>query len=227
MTTPMTLEAFRATGQRVSIETACEALNEDASTFEGAQAVWLYDGLTYIEERSHAVGGAPMPAPFYVQIERDDYSGTKEQMEARLWFDFVAYECIPDSDWTTGNLTTLLNDWCAWTGIEPASADELRVALCVNPPEDRSYEENNRIGFLEWFILVWNDAQAKEDLYGGGIYLPEHHTTLITRSAPAWAWSVIDETLAMDAQSSAFDPELREKIGRALQAMLDACEADE
>ena len=162
MTTPMTLEAFRATGQRVSIETACEALNEDASTFEGAQAIWLYDGLTYIEERSHAVGGAPMPAPFHLIIERDSFCGTKEQMEARLWFDFAAFECIHDMEWTTAELTTLLNEWCAWKGIEPASADELRVALCVNPPEDRSHEENDRIGFLEWFIYLWDHAEARE-----------------------------------------------------------------
>jgi hypothetical protein len=44
---------------------------------------------------------------------------------------------------------------------------------------------------------------------------------LITRSAPQWAWDVIDETLAMDAQSSAFDPELRDEIDAALAAMTD------
>jgi hypothetical protein len=222
MTTPMTLEAFRATGQRVSIETACEALNEDASTFEGAQAIWLYAGLTYIEERSLAQGGAPMPAPFYVQIERDDYSGTKEQVEARLWFEWACSECTPAEAWTTADLTTLLSDWCAFTGMEPASAEELFLTACAKPMNERSYEELRRAYFLHWFLDLWDKVQAKE-----GIHVPEHDSELVTRSAPAWAWEVIDETLAMDAQSSAFDPDLREKIGKALEAMIDASEAGE
>jgi hypothetical protein len=42
---------------------------------------------------------------------------------------------------------------------------------------------------------------------------------MITRQAPAWAWDIIDETLAMDAQSRAFDRALRDDIKRALEAM--------
>lgn len=42
---------------------------------------------------------------------------------------------------------------------------------------------------------------------------------MITRQAPAWAWDIIDETLAIDAQSRAFDPHLRNAIGDALAAM--------
>jgi len=42
---------------------------------------------------------------------------------------------------------------------------------------------------------------------------------MITRQAPAWAWDIIDETLAADARSSAFDSHLRNAIGDALSAM--------
>lgn len=46
-------------------------------------------------------------------------------------------------------------------------------------------------------------------------------TDRITRSAPAWAWDLIDETLAMDAQSSAFDAELRQRISDAHDAIVE------
>lgn len=44
---------------------------------------------------------------------------------------------------------------------------------------------------------------------------------VITRSAPRWAWDLIDETLAMDAKSRAFSQELREEISRAHSAILE------
>lgn len=47
---------------------------------------------------------------------------------------------------------------------------------------------------------------------------------LVTRSAPAWAWEIIDETLAMDERSKAFSADLRENIGAANTAMMLACE---
>lgn len=178
MTTPTTLEAFRATGERVSIETACKAINVDPEAFEGAQAVWLYAGLTYIEERSHAAGGAPMPAPFYVQIERDDYSGTKEQIEARLWFEWVCSEGVAPATWTTDDLATLLNDWCAWTGhyspSEAPSADELLYAMTIKPENERSHEERRRIEFLNWFIELWWKAQGREDRAAQPLPVPSH-----------------------------------------------------
>jgi hypothetical protein len=51
---------------------------------------------------------------------------------------------------------------------------------------------------------------------------------IVSRAAPAWAWELIDETLAMDAQSKAFDEDTRKAVGRALAAMILASEeADE
>ena len=47
---------------------------------------------------------------------------------------------------------------------------------------------------------------------------------IVTRSAPRWAWDIIDETLAMDERSKAFDQETREDIGTATTAMMLACE---
>ena len=39
------------------------------------------------------------------------------------------------------------------------------------------------------------------------------------RHAPKWAWDTIDETLALDAESSAFDLALRREIDAALNEM--------
>ncbi len=44
-------------------------------------------------------------------------------------------------------------------------------------------------------------------------------TTMVLRAAPQWAWDTIDETLALDAQSAAFDSALRREVGVAAAAM--------
>lgn len=46
----------------------------------------------------------------------------------------------------------------------------------------------------------------------------------VDRSAPRWAWEIIDATLAADATSKAFDSNLRKQISDALAAMIQACE---
>ncbi len=51
----------------------------------------------------------------------------------------------------------------------------------------------------------------------------DYQNELVDRCAPRWAWEVIDETLAADALSSAFDPTLRQQIQLALEAMIQAC----
>lgn len=46
---------------------------------------------------------------------------------------------------------------------------------------------------------------------------------MVTRAAPRWAWYIIDDTLACDASSSAFDPALRKQVSQALTAMVLTC----
>lgn len=50
---------------------------------------------------------------------------------------------------------------------------------------------------------------------------------MVTRSAPAWAWQIIDATLALDAQSSAFDLQTRADIEAAIIGMQCGCEDPE
>lgn len=47
---------------------------------------------------------------------------------------------------------------------------------------------------------------------------------IVDRSAPQWAWDLIDETLHYDSVSKAFDKELRQKIAEAFRAMVYASE---
>lgn len=54
-----------------------------------------------------------------------------------------------------------------------------------------------------------------------------YNAEVITRSAPRWAWDLIDETLDFDSRSSAFDAALRERLQKALRAMIAACEDED
>lgn len=56
--------------------------------------------------------------------------------------------------------------------------------------------------------------------------MADYMDEVVTRSAPRWAWDTIDETLEMDARSSAFDKELREAVALALKSMMISCEND-
>lgn len=52
----------------------------------------------------------------------------------------------------------------------------------------------------------------------------DYENECVTRSAPRWAWDMIDETLSLDANSGAFSSELRAQIENAQNAMHLACE---
>jgi hypothetical protein len=53
--------------------------------------------------------------------------------------------------------------------------------------------------------------------------MADHQNEVVNRSAPRWAWDLIDETLALDAQSKAFDRETRSDIKAATHAMIVCC----
>lgn len=51
-----------------------------------------------------------------------------------------------------------------------------------------------------------------------------HEDEIVYRSAPRWAWDIMDETLDADTRSKAFDPDLRESIRSAITSMILSCE---
>lgn len=52
----------------------------------------------------------------------------------------------------------------------------------------------------------------------------DYDNECVTRSAPRWAWEIIDETLDTDSKSNAFSTALRTSIEDALIAMVHTCE---
>lgn len=57
--------------------------------------------------------------------------------------------------------------------------------------------------------------------------MTDESNEVVTRCAPRWAWDLIDETLSLDANSKAFDRDLRQDIERAQNAMVCASEHPE
>lgn len=53
--------------------------------------------------------------------------------------------------------------------------------------------------------------------------MTDYNDELVDRCAPRWAWDIIDETLANDAKSKAFDAETREQVRKAYEGMIYAC----
>jgi hypothetical protein len=48
----------------------------------------------------------------------------------------------------------------------------------------------------------------------------QFHDELVSRAAPRWAWEIIGQTLACDAQSKSFDAETRADVDAALKGMV-------
>jgi len=54
--------------------------------------------------------------------------------------------------------------------------------------------------------------------------MSEYNDEVVTRSAPRWAWDIIDNTLYMDAKSKGFDEETRADVSMAMDGVVYACE---
>ena len=58
--------------------------------------------------------------------------------------------------------------------------------------------------------------------------MAEYQDEIVSRAAPRWAWDIIDETLCQVTQPfDRFSGERRDKIDRAFDAMVGACEKGE
>lgn len=150
---PKTLQAFRASCQRMSVSEAAEDIGECEDRFEGSDAVLVYAGGCYIEEQ-------PAKGGHFLLIYRDSWIGTREQMEAILFFDFYTSEIL--DNWTHDELTVLLGEWCEWKGIEAHSADEMLHDEMTEASSDRDSETRNRIEWLGWFVDTWNKIERGE-----------------------------------------------------------------
>lgn len=119
--------------------------------FEGCSSVLVYNGDCYIMD----LGDGTFCAP----IEQDEYRGTLEEIERRMFFDWYVTECR--SDYDTAYLTALLDEWCEWVNYpKDVSADELLQRVVKTPFTERSDEDNLRACWLQRFIAAWEKAEA-------------------------------------------------------------------
>jgi hypothetical protein len=80
----LSLTSFRATARRVTPDQAAQEVGDAFFDDFDAAAVWLYDGLCFICE---------MPdGSFWVPVERDDMSGTREECEVFLYVQHYVHQ---------------------------------------------------------------------------------------------------------------------------------------
>ena len=141
---------------------AADLIGMNASDFGDALSVILFDSLCYIVKTQsgeyHAIIG-----------NNDTLHSTLDDAASRLYFDHYVSECVPPSQWTTDSLTNPLHDYSAFYGLPYASADEMLHDILSVDPTDRTYQQNVHIGWLNWFIDLWNDTQNREDEIAVGI----------------------------------------------------------
>ena len=155
----LTFAEFQETRQRLSSREASEAIQVEEDHWSGdAAAVLIYDGSLYIEEMKDG--------SFQTFIERDAFSGSRDEMERTLFLEWYCSECA--DTYTTEQLSGLLTVWCAHYEVEPASADEILIDLYEPSPQDRTPTQLRQAVWIEWFIRTWEATQEAEDTAAPG-----------------------------------------------------------
>lgn len=75
--------------------------------------------------------------------------------------------------------------------------------------------------FMESMKFAYEEAMEEVNALS-----TDYSNQVVTRSAPRWAWQIMDETLEMDTKSKGFDFNLRVQIRNSLTAMRECCEFD-
>lgn len=56
--------------------------------------------------------------------------------------------------------------------------------------------------------------------------ISSYENEVITRSAPRWAWDIIDDVLAQTEDAAIFPADYYEQLGKALNAVITSCEGE-
>lgn len=149
----LSLDQFRQTCKSMPLDKAADFLGIEPEFFDQQEttAVLVYADSLYIEER---------PEDCFLLIARDQFTGSRHDMESNLYFYWYCSEQIDHH--TADGLTDLLTSWCEWAGVEPASADELLVRAMWKPVEDRTHKEHLNIMWLGWFVETFERVMDAE-----------------------------------------------------------------
>lgn len=169
-------------------------------------------------------GGSTLPAPDPL---REAYEDTAAQMEvdgiAREEERQKLREQLDGDQWSPEERQKRLNQrlrelvsplHIKTEGIDPnaLAADLARDGMIIMRHDVRDEQVYSFRVPPKVFLYAENDEN-------------EADAEIVTRSAPRWAWEIIDETLDADSRSKAFDPNLRAMIRAATVAMQLACES--
>lgn len=149
----MTLPEFLASGTCHFVKDAAQIIGEHPDTFEGYAAVWLYGDTCWLGEN--------LDGTFHTLVERSEWGGTRTEVATALYMDH--YLWLDNARLTTVLLARALARFCAWRGLEIASADEMQHEILAIEPEKRSPADRYNAAWLGWFIDAWNETQARED----------------------------------------------------------------
>lgn len=89
----MTFEEWKASARRMTVAEGCDFIGIDGDFYDGCDPavthLWVYADRAHIEENADGTFG--------VMIERDDWNGTRAEMERTLFFGWVAPESSHDA----------------------------------------------------------------------------------------------------------------------------------
>lgn len=81
----LTFDEFKHTARRMTADAAADIVGKTAfDDLDNIAAVWVYDSRCFIIEET---GGS-----FWAPVEHDDFFGTRDFCETRLYFDFYVHE---------------------------------------------------------------------------------------------------------------------------------------
>lgn len=134
----LTLNEFRATRQIMAHAELQATLGDDFADLIGG-AVYADDCFIGLDE-----------AGWILILDRDEWRGSIDELEARLYFEHYVQECVRIYD--EGPLELLYREFCQWAGF-------------VNYPDARSLLETVGLGptntnWLIWFVELEESLQA-------------------------------------------------------------------
>lgn len=153
----MTLKSFLTSAQIITCTKACEVFGD--LMFEDFPARTRV--VTFHQDRAWAtLDNGVFSAP----VGNTSYDSPRlGEVAAPLYFEFYVSEVMDPEDWSTETLTTLLEEYTEWRGLKIASADEMLHTLLVVEPAERTCESELAAAWLDWFIDLWGEVQARED----------------------------------------------------------------
>jgi len=161
MTNPLNLEEFRKTGVALSHEELARDLQIDPDDFENQDVArfWVYDGDALLLEEEPNLN-MPEVSVFIFPVDNKQYSGSKAEMEARLYFDWYTSEIVDPKDWTVEGIDQLIAGYADWKGLEHESLDHMFSNALAEAQQVRGGDETYM--WLGWALNVRDAALLRE-----------------------------------------------------------------